>query len=66
MNIQKNYILINIDETKIITRLLDGDFINYKQVVPVNTNTVVTISKNYVLPKNYMNISHRGSVSQKI
>lgn len=46
--VQKNYILINIDETKIITRLLDGDFINYKQVVPVNTNTVVTISKKYL------------------
>lgn len=46
--VQKNYILINVDETKIITRLLDGDFINYKQVVPVNTNTIVTISKKYL------------------
>lgn len=46
--VQKNYILINIEETKIITRLLDGDFINYKQVIPSNTNTVVTISKKYL------------------
>lgn len=46
--VQKNYIMINVDETKIITRLLDGDFINYKQVIPVNTNTIVTISKKYL------------------
>lgn len=46
--VQKNYILINIDETKVITRLLDGDFINYKQVIPSTTNTVVTISKKYL------------------
>ena len=46
--LQKNYILINIDETKIITRLLDGDFINYKQVIPVATTTVVTVAKKYL------------------
>ena len=46
--IQKNYILINVDETKIITRLLDGDFINYKQVIPVSTTTVVTVAKRFL------------------
>lgn len=45
--IQKNYIQIEVDETKVITRLIDGDFINYKSVIPVNTTTVVTISKKY-------------------
>lgn len=46
--IQKNYILINVDETKIITRLLDGDFINYKQVIPVSTSTIVTVAKRFL------------------
>lgn len=46
--LQKNYILINIDETKVITRLLDGDFINYKQVIPVSTSTVITVAKRYL------------------
>ena len=46
--VQKNYIVINVDETIITTRLLDGDYINYKQVIPSNTNTVVTISKRYL------------------
>jgi len=43
--IQKNYMLVQIDNTKIITRLLDGEFINYKQVIPVNASSVVTINK---------------------
>jgi len=43
--IQKNYMLVKVDSTKIITRLLDGEFINYKQVIPQNTSSVVTINK---------------------
>lgn len=42
--IQKNYLLINLGNTKIITRLLDGEFINYKQVIPNNVSSVVTIN----------------------
>lgn len=48
INIQKNYILVDLGETKVITRLLDGDFINYKQVLPVQTNTTVTVAKKYL------------------
>lgn len=29
-----NHILFNLDNTKIISRLLDGEFINYRQIVP--------------------------------
>ncbi len=43
--IQKNYLLINVNNTKVITRLLDGEFINYKQVIPGSVNTTVTINK---------------------
>ena len=42
---QKNYIMIEQDSTKIITRLLDGDFINYKQIIPNNFTSVVTVNR---------------------
>lgn len=29
-----NHILFNLNQTKIISRLLDGDFINYRQIIP--------------------------------
>ena len=43
--IQKNYLMINIDNTRVITRLLDGEFINYKQVIPQQTTSTVVINK---------------------
>lgn len=43
--IQKNYLMVSVNNTRVITRLLDGDFINYKQVIPQNINTTVTINK---------------------
>jgi len=32
--IQKSYCMTEIDETKIITRLIEGEFINYKPIIP--------------------------------
>lgn len=43
--IQKNYIMVDLDDTKIISRLLDGDFLNYKQIIPQNFETSVVINK---------------------
>lgn len=43
--IQKNYLLVNVNNTKVITRLLDGDFINYKQVIPQQSSSTITINK---------------------
>jgi len=43
--VQKNHLMVDINETKIITRLLDGDFINYKQIIPVNFTTTIIINK---------------------
>ena len=43
--IQKNYMMLNINSTKVITRLLDGEFINYKQVIPQSASTTITINK---------------------
>jgi len=43
--IQKNYMLVNVNNTKVITRLLDGEFINYKQVIPQSTTSTIVINK---------------------
>ncbi len=43
--IQKNYLLVSVNNTRVITRLLDGDFINYRQVIPQSTSSTITINK---------------------
>jgi len=43
--IQKNYLMVNLDHTRITTRLLDGDYINYKQIIPQFFESAVTIPK---------------------
>lgn len=43
--IQKNYLMVDLKDTKIITKLLDGDFLNYKQIISNNYETVITINK---------------------
>lgn len=44
--IQKNFLMVEIDSTKIITRLIDGDFINYNQIIPKDFTTTLIINKN--------------------
>ena len=46
IHVEKNYLMVDLDDTKIITRLLDGDFVNYNQIIPVNFTTSVVINKN--------------------
>ncbi len=43
--VQKNYLMVDINSTKIITRLLEGEFINYKQIIPTDFTSVVTVNK---------------------
>ena len=43
--IQKRYIMVDLIHTKIYASLLDGDFMNYKHIIPHNFNTVVTLPK---------------------
>ena len=44
--IQKNYLMVDLEDTKVITRLLDGEFLNYKQIIPQNFETTIVINKN--------------------
>ena len=43
--VQKNYIMLELNDTKITSRLLDGDFINYEQIIPSAFTTEITINK---------------------
>lgn len=38
-----------INEVEIISRLIDGNFPDYRQLIPKNTNTNITISKNELI-----------------
>ena len=44
--IDSNAIMIDNGDTKIISRLLEGDFINYKQIIPANFETFSVVNKN--------------------
>lgn len=40
-----NHILFNLEDTKIISRLLDGKFVNYNSLLPQEHKLVVTVNK---------------------
>ncbi|MCL1944213.1 MAG: DNA polymerase III subunit beta [Firmicutes bacterium] len=42
---QKNHIKLDLDHTQVISRLLVGDFVNYRQIMPTNIVTTTTISR---------------------
>ncbi|MBL4938395.1 DNA polymerase III subunit beta [Clostridium sp. YIM B02515] len=41
-----NHILFNLGNTKIISRLLEGEFINYKSIIPDEYNLKITLKRN--------------------
>jgi len=43
--IQKNYMMVELNDTTILTRLLDGDFINYKRIIPQSQSVCITVQK---------------------
>ena len=43
--VDSNAIMIDTTDTKIISRLLEGDFVNYKQIIPMNYETFVIVNK---------------------
>lgn len=45
----QNHILFNLGETKIISRLLEGEFINYNSIIPDEYNLKVTVKRNEFL-----------------
>ena len=49
VNVGRNFLMVDIDNTKITTRLLEGDFINYNQIIPTDFNTNVVLNKDQLL-----------------
>ncbi len=43
--VQRNHLMVDLDSTKITTRLLDGDYLNYRQIIPTNFTTNVVLNK---------------------
>lgn len=43
--IQKNNIMIDLKDTKIISKTLEGEFLNYKQIIPTSFETSIIINK---------------------
>ena len=44
--LQRNFLMVEVDSTKIISRLIDGEYINYKQIIPKEFTTSIVIDKN--------------------
>ena len=45
----KTHLLIDLEHTKITTRLLEGEFIKYKQILPENHSTCVRVNRQELL-----------------
>ena len=44
--VQKNFLMVDLGDTKVITRLLEGDFLNYNQIINTSAKeTTITINK---------------------
>ena len=48
IGIAKNQALFEMENCKIVTRILDGEFLNYKNVIPSNWETRIRVNKNSI------------------
>jgi DNA polymerase-3 subunit beta len=48
IGISKNQALFEMDNCKIVTRILDGQFLNYKSVIPTTWETRMKVNKNSI------------------
>lgn len=44
--VDKSILMVDFGDTKLTTRLLEGDFVNYKQIIAANYETVCVVNKN--------------------
>ena len=45
VKVRENYLTVDFEHTILTTRLLSGDFINYRQIIPKEFNTKIIINK---------------------
>ena len=48
IGVSKNQTLFEMENCKIVTRLLDGEFLNYSSVIPSNWETRIRVDKNVI------------------
>ena len=48
IGVSKNQALFEMDNCKIVTRILDGEFLNYKNVIPNNWDTRILVNKSNI------------------
>ncbi len=48
IGVSKNQALFEMDNCKVVTRILDGEFLNYKNVIPTNWETRIKVNKNNI------------------
>ena len=48
IGVSKNQAVFNMDDCKVVTRILDGEFLNYKNVIPSNWETRIKVNKNNI------------------
>ena len=48
IGVAKNQALFEMENCKLVTRLLDGEFLNYSSVIPENWETRITVNKNNI------------------
>ena len=48
IGVSKNQALFEMDNCKVVTRILDGEFLNYKNVIPNNWETRIKVKKSSV------------------
>ena len=48
IGVSKNQALFEMDNCKLVTRILDGEFLNYKNVIPSNWETRIRVNKNSI------------------
>ncbi|MBE7082497.1 MAG: DNA polymerase III subunit beta [Clostridiales bacterium] len=59
--IGNKYIMVDLGDTKVISRILEGDFLNYKQIIATDFATEITINKNQLT-----NSLERASLLSKV
>ena len=59
--VDKKYIMIDNGETKVISRILEGEFLNYKQIISNDFETMVIINRSQI-----MNALDRASTLSKV
>lgn len=45
INLEKNYFMVDLNDTKIVTRLIEGEYINYNKIIPTEFTTTITVDK---------------------